>query len=211
MKKLIPLLFAVFAFTACEKDADTDKLDNNFVVYTNYDKSADFKLFETYYLPDSILIIGDKDKQEYWNDANAQKIIDTYVFNMDNRGYNRVTNREEADLGLQISYVKNTYVYTDYGYPEWWWGYPGYWDVPYWGNWGGGWYYPYAVSYAYSTGSFLTELLNLEAPQGQKEKLPIIWTAYMSGMLSGSTEVNVELAAQAVAQAFSQSTYLTNK
>jgi hypothetical protein len=67
------------------------------------------------------------------------------------------------------------------------------------------------VSYAYSTGSFLTELLNLEAPQGQKEKLPIIWTAYMSGMLSGSTEVNVELAAQAVAQAFSQSTYLTNK
>jgi hypothetical protein len=51
----------------------------------------------------------------------------------------------------------------------------------------------------------------LEAPQGQKEKLPIIWTAYMSGMLSGSTEVNVELAAQAVAQAFSQSTYLTNK
>ena len=132
MKKLIPLLLAVFAFTACEKDADTDKLDNKFVVYTNYDKSADFKQFSTYYVPDSILIIGDKDKQEYWKDANAQRIIDTYVFNMDNRGYTRVTERDEADLGLQISYVKNTYVFTDYGYPEWWWGYPGYWDVPYW-------------------------------------------------------------------------------
>ena len=36
MKKLIPLLMAVFTFTACEKDADTDKLDNKFVVYTNY-------------------------------------------------------------------------------------------------------------------------------------------------------------------------------
>lgn len=121
MKKLIPLLFAVFAFTACEKDADTDKLDNNFVVYTNYDKSADFKLFETYYLPDSILIIGDKDKAEYWSDTNAKKIIDTYIFYMDNCGYIRETNRENADLGLQISYVKNTYVFTDYGYPEWWW------------------------------------------------------------------------------------------
>ena len=211
MKKLIPLLLAVFAFTACEKDADTDKLDNNFVVYTNYDKSADFKLFETYYLPDSILIIGDKNESEYWSDTNAQKIIDTYVFYMDNYGYIRESNRENADLGLQISYVKNTYVFTDYGYPEWWWGYPGYWDVPFWGNWGGGWYYPYAVNYSYSTGSFLTELLNLEAPQGQSAKLPVLWTAYMSGMLSNSTDVNIQLATQAVAQAFAQSAYLNNK
>jgi hypothetical protein len=57
----------------------------------------------------------------------------------------------------------------------------------------------------------LTELLNLNAPQGQNAKLPIIWTAYMSGMLSGSTDVNVQLATQAVAQAFSQSPYLSNK
>ena len=211
MKKIIPFLLATFAFTACEKDADTDKLDNKFVVYTSYDKSANFKQFSTYYLPDSILIIGSNKTQEYWSDADAQKIIDTYLFNMDNRGYQRVTNREDADLGLQISYVKNTYVFTDYGYPEWWWGYSGYWDVPYWGNWGGGWYYPYAVNYSYSTGSFITELLNLDAPLGQSAKLPVLWTAYMSGMLSGSTEVNVQLASQAVAQAFSQSTYLTNK
>jgi hypothetical protein len=51
----------------------------------------------------------------------------------------------------------------------------------------------------------------LEATQGQSEKLPILWTAYMSGMLSGTTDVNVELATQAVSQAFSQSSYLTNK
>ena len=211
MKKLIPLLFATFFLASCEKDADTDKLDHQFAVYTNYDKDVDFKQFQTYYLPDSILIIGDKDKTEYWNDANAQRIIDTYVFNMDNRGFLRVTERENADLGLQVSYVKNTYVYTDYGYPEWWWGYPGYWNAPYWGNWGGGWYYPYAVSYSYSTGSFLTEALNLNAAQGQNAKLPIIWSAYMSGILSGSTDTNVELAAKAVSQAFAQSPYLTNK
>lgn len=211
MKKLIPLLMAVFAFTACEKDADNSELDDAFVVYTNYDKGANFKQFQTYYLPDSILIIGDKDKTEYWKDSNAQQVLATYVSNMSNRGYVRVNNREEADLGLQVSYIKNTYVFTDYGYPEWWWGYPGYWDVPYWGNWGGGWYYPYAVDYSYSTGSFLTELLNLEAAQGQNAKLPVLWTAYMSGLLSNSTEVNVNLSVQAVNQAFSQSTYLTNK
>ena len=75
MKKIIPFLLATFAFTACEKDADTDKLDNKFVVYTSYDKSANFKQFSTYYLPDSILIIGSNKTQEYWSDADAQKII----------------------------------------------------------------------------------------------------------------------------------------
>ena len=210
MKKMIPLLLAIFAFTSCEKEADTDKLDRKFVVYTNHDKNADFKQFETFYLPDSILIIGDKEAAEYWKDNDAQRIISTYANNMTSRGYERVSNREEADLGLQVSYVKNTLYFTDFGQPEWWWGYPGYWGTPYWGNWGD-WYYPYAITYSYTTGSFITELLNLTAPQGQNEKLPILWTAYMSGMLSNSTSVNINLSVQAVDQAFAQSPYLTNQ
>lgn len=108
MKKFIPLLLAVFAVTlaSCEKDPDMDKLDNNYLVYTNYDKKADFKTFETYYLPDSILVIGDKENAEYWKDENAQEILSAYVANMNSRGYTRVEDREEADLGLQVSYVK---------------------------------------------------------------------------------------------------------
>lgn len=208
MKKVFPILLMTAAvFASCEKEADSDQLDNKFVVYTNYDKSANFGSFSTYYLPDSILIIGDKQEAEYWQDENAQKIITAYATNMDSRGYVRTYNKEEANFGLQVSYVKSTYYVTNYGQPEWWWGYPGYWGTPYWGNWGD-WYYPYAVTYSYSTGSFLTELLNLEAPQGQTEKLPVLWTAYMSGLLSGSTSVNVNLAVQAVNQAFTQSTYL---
>lgn len=110
MKKFIPLLLAVFAVTlaSCEKDPDMDKLDNNYLVYTNYDKKADFKTFETYYLPDSILVIGDKENAEYWKDENAQEILSAYVANMNSRGYIRVDDREEADLGLQVSYVRST-------------------------------------------------------------------------------------------------------
>ena len=66
MKRLIPILLAVFAFAACEKDPDMDKLDNDYLVYTNYDKKADFKQFSTYYIPDSVLVIGDKKDPEYW-------------------------------------------------------------------------------------------------------------------------------------------------
>ena len=206
-KELLVLLMAPLALASCEKEADTDKLDNNFVVYTNYDQSANFSSFNTYYLPDSILIIGDKKEAEYWNDENAQSIISTYATHMASRGYVRTNDKEEADLGLQVSYVKSTYFVTNYGEPQWWWGYPGYWGVPYWGDWGE-WYYPYAVTYSYSTGSFVTELLNLDAPQGQNAQLPILWSAYMSGLLSGTTSVNVSLAIEAVDQAFTQSAYL---
>ena len=67
------------------------------------------------------------------------------------------------------------------------------------------------MTYSYSTGSFLAELLNLDAPQGQSEKLPVLWTSYMSGLLYSSTSVNTKLAVEGVNQAFAQSAYLTNK
>lgn len=210
MKRLIPLLLAVFAFAACEKDPDMDKLDNDYLVYTNYDKSADFKEFTTYYLPDKILVISDKEEPEYLEGEAAQEILAAYKSNMDARGYTLAASKEEAQLGIQVSYIKSTYFFTDYGQPEWWWGYPGYWNSGYWGNWGGGWYYPYAVNYSYSTNSFITEILNLDAPEGAKEKLPILWSSYMTGLVY-STNMNKVLAVKGVNQAFAQSPYLTNK
>ena len=59
MKKLIPILLAVFALVSCEKDPDMDKLDNEYLVFTSHDTSTKFNDFSTYYIPDSILIIGD--------------------------------------------------------------------------------------------------------------------------------------------------------
>ncbi len=44
MKKLIPILLAVFALASCEKDPDMGKLDDNYLVYTNHDEKADFKV-----------------------------------------------------------------------------------------------------------------------------------------------------------------------
>lgn len=207
MKKLIPLLLAFLVLSSCEKDADMDKLDNDYLVYTNFDKKADFQSFRTYYLPDSILVIGDRKEAEYWKDNHAQEILAAYQDNMNRYGYIRVDNREMADLGLQVSYIKSTYYFTDYGNPYWWWDYPGYWGAPYWGDWIGC-YYPYAVSYNYSTGSFITEILNLNAPEGKAEKLPVVWSSYMTGLLSGFTAVNTQLAVRGVNQAFSQSSYM---
>ena len=64
-KSSIAALVAVCAlsFASCQKDPDTDNLDNGYLVYTNYDSGTDFKTFDTFYVIDSILI--STDNQEY--------------------------------------------------------------------------------------------------------------------------------------------------
>lgn len=208
MKKLIPILIAVFALVSCEKDPDMSKLDNDYLVFTSYDKAADFSSFKDYYLPDSVLVIGNTEKPEYWKGEQAQPILDAYVENMTARGYNRVDEKEDAQLGLQVSYIASTYYFTNYHTnPYWWWGYPGYWDSFYWGDWGY-WYYPYSVTYSYSTGSLLTDLVDLTAPQGKEQKLPVIWNTFISGLLSGSSKVDMALTVRGINQSFTQSPYV---
>lgn len=130
---------------------------------------------------------------------------------MNAAGYTRISEKEDADLGLQVSYVASTYYFQGYYNDGPWWGYyPGYWYPGYWGgNWGGGWYYPYPITYSYSTGSLLADMVNLKnAPEGQKEKLTVVWNAYISGLLGGSSNLNVNRATTAINQAFTQSPYL---
>ena len=69
---------------------------------------------------------------------------------------------------------------------------------------------PYPVVYSYSVGSLLTELVDLDAPAASKAdaKLPVLWTAYMSGLLSGSDKFDTQLAVRAIEQAFVQSPYV---
>ncbi len=111
----------------------------------------------------------------------------------------------------KVSYVASTYYFHGYYNDGPWWGYyPGYWYPGYWGgNWGGGWYYPYPITYSYSTGSLLADMINLKnAPEGQKEKLTVVWNAYISGLLGGSGSLNVNRTTTAINQAFTQSPYL---
>lgn len=209
MKKLIPILLAVFAFAACEKEPDMGKLDNEYLVFTNFDKGADFKAFNTYYIPDSIMVISNKKDPEYLKSEGAMEIINTFVTNMNSRGYTRAMDKESAELGLQISYIQSTFYFNSYGDDSYWWNrYPGYWSPWYWGNWGN-WYYPYSVVYSYQTGSILGEMVNLKAEKGATAKLPVIWNTYITGLLNYDGSLSVSRTVRAVNQAFKQSTYIT--
>ena len=126
---------------------------------------------------------------------------------MEAAGYVRTTDKESADLGLQISYVKDTYRFRYYNNYPWWYGYPWYWQFSYWGDWGG-WYWPYDITYSYSTGSVLGELVDLTQPESTSKQLKVVWTSYISGLLNSDGSLNTTEVAQAIRQAFSQSKYL---
>ena len=207
MKKLIYVLIAVFALTSCREDPDLGDLSSDFLVFTNYDGKADFNRFTRYYMPDSVMVIGDTKDPEYWTGSKAADILKAYEDNMQACGYVRTDDKSEADVGLQISYVQSVAYFVDYRNPYWWNEYPGYWLPGYWGDWGY-WYYPYPVVYSYSVGSLLTELVDLSTSPSADRKLTVVWNSFLSGLLSGSDAFNMELTVRAINQSFVQSPYL---
>ena len=204
------MLFAVaLLVAACEKTPDTGKLDDDYLVYTDYDAETDFAKFTTFYVPDSVLIIdnsSNKPKFLYGTPA-SELIIANYVKGMEQAGYVRTLDKANADLGMQVSYVEDTYSFRYYNNYPWWYGYPWYWNFGYWGNWGG-WYWPYSITYSYSTGSVLGELVDLTLPESTSKQLKVVWSSYISGLLNNDGTLNTTEVKQAIEQAFSQSPYL---
>lgn len=203
-------LLLLGGLSSCQKNKNLDQLDADYRIVTDYDADTDFGSFRSYYLPDSILFIGQNEHAQYLDSLQAKPILDAYHRNMQERGYTRATNKEAADLGLQVTYIASTCHFTGYAAsPYWWWGFADYWSPFYWGNWGYG-YYPRPVSFSISTGALLTEMLNLKAEQGDNKQLPVVWQSYLTGLLHGSDTVNILLAARGIEQSFNQSKYIIN-
>ena len=202
------LALAAVAFCSCQKEPSTSDLLGDYLVYTAHDTGTDFSAIDTYFLPDSILLIGGSDRTEYWKDESAQEIIATVAAAMDNAGYTRTYDKAAANVGIQMSYVEQVTYFVGYNNPYWWWYYPYYWTPGYWGDWLG-WHYPYGVYYGYTAGSLLTEMLDLEADQQSGKKLPVIWDSFAGGLLTGDSSLNLQRTLDAVEQAFMQSPYLS--
>lgn len=207
MKRLATLLMAVVMLSltvSCQKDPDFDELSTEFVTYTNYDKSVDFSKFTTFYISDAIKVLSDKKRD--WNDDNAQMIIKTVADNLKDRGYVQLdaSEKENADLGIQLSYVESTYYFTTYTSPyywlDWWWG------SAYWPGWYPMYPYPsYPLTYSYDVGSLLGEMIWIDR---SSEKLQQVWSMCVGGTMSGSTLTDVYKAKRGVNQAFVQSPYI---
>lgn len=210
LKRCIILAAAVLAttFTACQKDPSSSDIDDDYAVYTNHDTAYDFRQPSTFFLPDSILLIGRRDKAEYWKDDDARQIVGALARSMTESGYVRTDDKSAADVGLQLSYVERVTYFIGCDSPYWWWDYPFYWGPDYWGDWYG-WYCPYAVSYRYASGSLLTEMLDLtKRPTADDEELAVVWGSFIGGLLSADRRVNLQRTLEGIGQSFEQSPYL---
>lgn len=207
MKKILLIPALALLAVACHKEPYIDS-DNEYLVYTSPGKDATFASFTTFDLADSLLVIGQSAKPEYSQSQNALALIQAVRTNMENAGYIYTPDNPDADLGIQMTYVIKTDRYVQYyNDPYWWLNYPGYWSPGYWGNYVG-FYYPYPVTYTYSTNALMVDMADLTTPKTGTEDLKVVWSVYIGGPAGSSVASDVEVMKKAIDQAFVQSPYL---
>lgn len=207
MKKIFLIPAVIILAVACHKEPYIDG-DNEYLVYTSPSKNVDFTSYRTFDLADSLLIIGQSSKPVYSQSDNALALIQAVRTNMEKMGYIYTPSNPAADLGIQMTYVIKTERYVQYyNDPYWWLDYPGYWSPGFWGNYTG-FYYPYPVTYTYSTNSLMIDMVNLTTPQTGDEALEVVWSAYIGGPAGSSVTSDVNRMKDAINQAFTQSSYL---
>jgi hypothetical protein len=203
MKNFIFLIVIAVAigFASCLKTVDYEKLSSNFVVTTNFDKSAAFNSYKTYYISDTVVNVGGSGADSILTGANAQQLVDAVKTNMNNRGYTFTAIRLKPDLGIRMGIVKVTTV--NY-YPGWWGGYPGW--FPYWGGYYP-YYYPWSTVYTYDTGTVITDMYDLKNAKTNGE-YKAVWNTTSFGALGSGTSSNIARGVSAINQGFTQSPYL---
>ena len=207
MKKILLIPALALLAVACHKEPYIDS-DNEYLVYTSPGKDATFASFTTFDLADSLLVIGQSAKPEYSQSQNALALIQAVRTNMENAGYIYTPDNPDADLGIQMTYVIKTDRYVQYyNDPYWWLNYPGYWSPGYWGNYVG-FYYPYPVTYTYSTNALMVDMVDLTTPKTGTEALEVVWSVYIGGPAGSSVASDVEVMKNAIDQAFVQAPYL---
>ena len=209
MKRI--LIFSTLALlaVACHKEPYPQDADAEYLVYTEPAKDVNFADFQTFDIADSLLVIGQSEKPQYSQSNNALALIQAYRINMEKAGYIYTPSNPNADLGIQLTYIIKTERYVQYynNDPYWWLNYPGYWPSGYWGNLNG-WYYPYPVTYTYTTNAFIAEMVDLMDAE-ESSPLKIIWSCYIGGPAGYSVQDDVNRMKNSVDQAFVQSPYLT--
>lgn len=210
MKKILFFSALALLAVACHKEPYPQDSDSEYLVYTEPSKDVNFAEFRTFDIADSLLVIGQSKNPEYSQSNNALALIQTYRTNMEKLGYIYTPSNPDADLGIQLTYVIKTERYVQYynGDPYWWLDYPGYWPSGYWGNWTG-WYYPYPVTYTYTTNALLADMVDLTVETEEAKPLQIVWSCYIGGPAGYSVQNDVERMKAAINQAFAQSPYLS--
>jgi hypothetical protein len=185
----------VFTLSCTKYPPESDRLLEDLAVITQYDTKAVFTDYTTYYIYDTITKITDV-KTSTISAADAAPSIQAIVKNMNARGFEQRTNvNDNVDMRIRVIYYENTTVYT-YSY-----------------SWYGGYYpyYPYYPVYysSYTAGLGEIQLADMTSENIVNNQVPILWTAGIRGLLTGSHTTS-EVTGR-IDQAFIQTPQLTRK
>jgi hypothetical protein len=197
MKTKLGLLFLgmglMFTISCTKYPPQSDRLLEDLAVITQYNTKAVFTDYTTYYIYDTITKITDIGASTI-SASDAAPAIQAIVKNMNARGYEQHTNvTDNVDMRIRVIYYENSTVYT---YSYYWYG--GYYP-----------YYPYYPVYysSYTTGLADIELADMTAANIVNNQVPILWSAGIRGLLTGSHTTS-EITGR-IDQAFIQTPQLT--
>ncbi len=161
------------------------------VITTFVKKGVSFADKKTYAMPDTVAYVGKNNNVEPLDPQLAGYILTAIKNNLQEYGYTRVANPQDADV-VVVSLATKTEWTTSTCYPwywDWWWGTPG-------------WCYP--VAYKFDTGTVLIVMVD---PDEAGQKSTALWVAGINGLIDSASNAR-ERITRAINQAFLQSPYL---
>ena len=191
-----------------------DYVDEYDLAATSYDEEADFSLYMTFTVVDTIMHLTDDGE----DDPNLSREHDAYILdlireNMSNYGYVEVADADSlnpADLTLFVEALSSDYYqYWGYYYNYWGW----------YGGWYGGYYpgYPWYPSYpwyppgyvtSYTTGTLMINMFDSYSFNPESNTIDGLWMGAADGILSGNSSHTRERIGKLINQLFIQSQYL---
>lgn len=201
----MPLLAVVtiLMLAGCTKDP-VSKLnaEETRIYLTQHDSAASFNSFKTFSISDSVAIISNNQLYQKTRDGFDSTLINAFANAMIQRGYTRVSNSQNPDLGINVNNIINTYTgYVDYG--SYYNSYYGYVDPYYWGYPGYSYYGAYIGTYQVNEGVISIDIFDLKNATANKE-IKSVWNGVVRGEgIFESSSINASVQAL-----FDQSTYI---
>ena len=217
--KIKPMFLVYLIILAGIYSCYPDKLDSvteSDIAATVYDENFLPGEYTTFTVLDTVMHMTDDDE----DDENLSREHDAYILglikqNMRDLGYTEIPEPDslnKPELILYVSAFSSDYYgmyWWDYWgyYPGWdWWfpGYPGYPGYP--------WYpsYPWypGIYYAYTTGTLMVEMHDVDQYDPDDQKFSMIWTGVVNGILVNNSQLTRDRLDKQINQLFIQSPYL---
>lgn len=199
------VLALALAVGACGTDTVPASVSTGTAVLTYHDPATDFAQLPTYGIVTQLAVVAYVNGAPSYTFVPAPEVLAAVERNMAARGFEVVARIDPANPpvvppAVDLAIVVLGYQGTDYLYYPcdfWpWWGYPGYGCSTYW-QW-----------IPYRTGTLVIEMGNTSVPPPDGATIPLAWAGTGFSVLTPEASANVQIAVDAIDQAFAQSPYL---